>query len=86
MRRTNPQLHRPFRTPWVPFTPIAGILVNLAMMFALGWENWLRLGVWLGIGLVIYFAYSQRHSHIARSLEREIRRGGVSPGGRPLGG
>jgi APA family basic amino acid/polyamine antiporter len=86
MRRTNPQLHRPFRTPWVPVVPIAGIVVNVSMMFALGWENWLRLAVWLGIGMVIYFTYSQRHSRIAASLAKEITEGGVSPGGRPLAG
>ncbi|HZR80132.1 MAG TPA: amino acid permease [Candidatus Binatia bacterium] len=84
MRRTNPQLHRPFRTPWVPAIPILGILTNLAMMFALGWENWLRLAVWLAIGLAIYFGYSQRHSRIAASLNSELRRGGVSPAGRAL--
>jgi basic amino acid/polyamine antiporter, APA family len=83
MRRTNPDLHRPFRTPWVPVVPILGILTNLTMMLALGWENWLRLVVWLAIGLVIYFGYSQRHSRLALGLERELR-AGVSPGGRAI--
>jgi basic amino acid/polyamine antiporter, APA family len=64
MRRTNPQLYRPFRTPWMPFVPLAGIFVNLAMMFSLGWENWLRLAVWLLIGLVIYVFYGRRHSRL----------------------
>jgi APA family basic amino acid/polyamine antiporter len=64
MRRTNPDLHRPFRTPLVPWVPIAGIAMNLAMMFSLGWENWLRLAVWLAIGLVIYFGYGRRHSRL----------------------
>src|SRR5262249_36515581 len=50
MRRTNPDLPRPFRTPLVPLVPILGILANLGMMFSLGWENWLRLIVWLVIG------------------------------------
>src|SRR5262249_47149249 len=67
MRRTNPDLPRPFRTPLVPWVPIGGILMNLAMMFSLGWENWLRLAVWLAIGLAIYFSYRRRHSRLAAS-------------------
>jgi APA family basic amino acid/polyamine antiporter len=65
MRRTNPDLHRPFRTPFMPWVPIGGIAVNLAMMFSLGWENWLRLAVWLVIGLVLYFTYGRTHSRLA---------------------
>jgi APA family basic amino acid/polyamine antiporter len=82
MRRTNPELPRPFRTPFVPAVPILGILTNMAMMFALGWENWLRLFVWLIIGLTIYFSYSQRHSRLAQHLKRELAHGGASPAGR----
>jgi APA family basic amino acid/polyamine antiporter len=64
MRRTNPDLPRPFRTPGVPYTPIIGILICLLMMFGLGWENWTRLIIWLVIGLTIYFAYSRSHSKL----------------------
>ncbi len=64
MRKTQPDLPRPFRTPLVPLTPILGILVCLLMMFGLGWENWARLLVWLVIGLTIYFGYSRKHSHL----------------------
>lgn len=83
MRRSQPDLHRPFRTPWVPVVPILGIATNLMLMFALGWENWLRLFVWLGIGLAIYFVYSRHHSVLGRSLAQELAQGGISPGGRP---
>jgi basic amino acid/polyamine antiporter, APA family len=62
MRRTNPDLHRPFRTPLVPIVPILGILFNLTMMYGLGWSNWLRLFVWMAVGLLIYFVYSKNHS------------------------
>ncbi len=62
LRKTNPELKREFKTPWVPFVPILGILVCGAMIFGLGWTNWLRLGVWLIVGLVIYFLYSKKHS------------------------
>jgi APA family basic amino acid/polyamine antiporter len=62
MRKTHPELPRPFRTPLVPFVPILGILANLFLMFGLGWENWLRLVVWMAIGMFIYFGYSRKHS------------------------
>ena len=64
MRRTHPDIPRPFRTPWVPLVPILGILVNFAMMFGLGWTNWARLFVWLAIGLCVYFGYSRYHSRL----------------------
>ncbi len=82
MRRTNPDLPRPFRTPWVPVIPLLGIVVNMAMMLSLGWENWVRLGAWLLVGLVIYFAYGRSHSVIAGALPHEIAASGASPGGR----
>jgi len=81
MRRTHPDLRRPFRTPFVPLVPILGIAINLALMFSLGWHNWLRLGVWLAIGLVIYFGYGQKRSTIR--LAEELGRSGV--GGRAAG-
>jgi APA family basic amino acid/polyamine antiporter len=62
--------------------PIAGIVINLSMMFALGWHNWLRIFVWLAIGLVIYAVYGRKRSALA--LSRELSLGGASPGGRAL--
>ncbi len=53
------------------------------MMISLGWQNWMRLFVWLAIGLVIYFSYSRHHSHLGRALREEISRHGVSPAGMP---
>ncbi|MFZ1976564.1 MAG: amino acid permease [Bacteroidota bacterium] len=73
MRKTNPQAERPFRAPFVPFTPIAGIVCCSILMFSLPVENWWRLIVWLLIGFVIYFAYGRRHCITAR-----IRRGEVT--------
>ena len=52
--------------PLVPLVPILGIASCLLLMFSLPSENWLRLFVWLGLGLVIYFAYGRRHSNLAR--------------------
>jgi APA family basic amino acid/polyamine antiporter len=66
LRRTNPDQPRPFRTPWVPFVPVMGILFNGYMMYKLGWINWARLIIWLIIGLAIYFGYSRHHSRVRR--------------------
>ncbi len=68
LRRTNPGQPRPFRTPWVPLVPVLGILFNGYMMYKLGWINWARLFIWLGIGLVVYFAYGQKHSRVQNAL------------------
>jgi basic amino acid/polyamine antiporter, APA family len=62
LRRTHPDLHRPFRCPMVPFVPIMGILLCLLLMLSLPAENWLRLLVWLALGLAIYFLYGRHHS------------------------
>jgi APA family basic amino acid/polyamine antiporter len=66
MRRTNPEAERPFRAPFVPFVPIAGIACCLVLMFSLPPENWTRLGIWLLIGLAIYFGYGRKHSLMAQ--------------------
>ena len=64
LRKTNPELPRQFKTPFVPVVPILGILVCGAMIFGLGWTNWLRLIGWLAIGFLIYFGYSKSHSRL----------------------
>jgi APA family basic amino acid/polyamine antiporter len=69
LRRTNPGQPRPFRTPWVPFVPVMGILFNGYMMYKLGWINWARLIIWLVIGMVVYFTYSRKHSRVQAALE-----------------
>jgi basic amino acid/polyamine antiporter, APA family len=64
LRVRDPNAPRQFRTPLVPLVPILGVIVNMAMIFGLGWPNWTRLGIWLAIGLVIYFGYSRHHSKL----------------------
>jgi len=68
LRRRDPDRIRPFRTPFVPLVPILGIVFNGYMMIELGRANWIRLIVWLLIGLVIYFAYSRKHSKVQAAL------------------
>jgi APA family basic amino acid/polyamine antiporter len=65
MRKTNPNAPRPYRTPLVPLVPILGVLVCFAMMASLDLLTWIRLFVWLAIGLSIYFLYSRHHSHLS---------------------
>jgi basic amino acid/polyamine antiporter, APA family len=67
MRKTHPELHRPFRAPLFPFVPIAGIAICLVLMFSLPAENWLRLIVWLLIGFTIYFTYGKNHSALRKA-------------------
>jgi APA family basic amino acid/polyamine antiporter len=64
LRKKRPDLERPFRAPWVPFTPIMGIIVSFAMMAALPLDTWIRLVVWLVIGMIIYLTYGRHHSKV----------------------
>jgi basic amino acid/polyamine antiporter, APA family len=68
MRRTNPQAPRPFRCPFVPVVPVLGVALCLLLMLSLPPENWLRLVIWLALGMVIYFAYSRQHSKLRARL------------------
>jgi basic amino acid/polyamine antiporter, APA family len=68
LRRTQPDLRRAFTTPWVPFVPIAAALLCLFVMGFLTIGTWLRFLVWMGIGIIVYFAYSRSHSRLGRDL------------------
>lgn len=70
MRRTNPNAPRPFRAPFVPLTPILGILTCTLLMFSLPAENWWRLIIWLAIGFFIYFGYGRHHSVLQQARAR----------------
>jgi APA family basic amino acid/polyamine antiporter len=67
LRYKRPELERPFRTPLVPLVPSLGILVCGYLMYGLPIDTWLRLMVWLALGLVIYFMYGKSHSKIGRA-------------------
>jgi APA family basic amino acid/polyamine antiporter len=59
LRRTDPNIERPFKTPWMPWVPLLGALICFAQMLGLPLTTWIRLVVWLALGLVIYFAYGR---------------------------
>ena len=64
LRKTEPDLKREFKTPFVPLVPILGVIVCLAMIYGLGWTNWLRLFLWMALGIIFYFAYSKKNSKL----------------------
>jgi APA family basic amino acid/polyamine antiporter len=74
LRRSRPDLDRPFRTPWVPFVPVMAIVCCAGLMLTLPEDTWLRLLVWLLIGFVIYFGYGRKHS----TLQKELREGATA--------
>jgi basic amino acid/polyamine antiporter, APA family len=65
MRKRRPDLERGFTVPALPFVAIAGIVTCGAMIYGLGWTNWMRLLVWLAIGIVLYFSYGRTHSRLS---------------------
>jgi APA family basic amino acid/polyamine antiporter len=66
LRRTDRHMKRPFRAPAVPVVPILGILFCLLLMIGLPLDTWLRLVIWMAIGLTVYFFYGRRHSVLRR--------------------
>jgi APA family basic amino acid/polyamine antiporter len=68
MRKKRPDIPRPFKTPLVPFVPIMGIIISVALMLGLNRHTWERLVIWLVIGLIIYFTYSVRNSKVQRGI------------------
>lgn len=64
LRKKMPDIPRAFKTPLVPFVPIMGIIVCVYLMYALPLESWLRLCIWLAIGLLIYFVYGKKNSKL----------------------
>jgi basic amino acid/polyamine antiporter, APA family len=64
LRRTRPDLPRPFKVPFSPFIPILSALASLYLMYGLPLDTWLRLIVWMAIGVAFYFVYSRKHSKL----------------------
>ncbi|MFQ5816420.1 MAG: amino acid permease [Terriglobia bacterium] len=65
LRYTQPDIPRSFKTPWVPWIPLLGVVSCFYLMVGLPWGTWRRLVIWMVIGLLIYFAYGIRHSRLA---------------------
>jgi APA family basic amino acid/polyamine antiporter len=66
LRRIDPERPRPFRVPWVPLTPLISIVACVYLMVQLPGITWIRFGIWLVVGLVIYFTYGYTHSTLRR--------------------
>jgi len=73
LRVRRPDLPRPFKTPMVPLVPILGIVISFAMMASLPFDTWLRLIVWLAIGMAIYFGYGRYHSHVQHLQSEDVK-------------
>jgi len=71
LRRTHPELHRPFKTPFMPWVPILGTVVCLAQMAALPFDTWLRLIIWMALGFAIYFFYGRHRSVVHKYLQEQ---------------
>ncbi|MFF8321588.1 amino acid permease [Streptomyces bobili] len=72
LRKSRPDLHRAFRTPWVPVLPILSVLASLWLMLNLPAETWLRFAVWMAVGFAVYFLYGRSHSRLGRGQETSV--------------
>jgi APA family basic amino acid/polyamine antiporter len=70
LRRTRPDLPRPFKVPFSPVVPILSALASLYLMYGLPWDTWIRLIVWMAIGMVVYFVYGIKNSRL-RTVKSE---------------
>jgi len=68
LRKREPTRPRAFKTPWVPFVPIAGIVSCFYLMMGLPWVTWIRFALWLALGLVIYFMYGYKRSGLRNQV------------------
>jgi APA family basic amino acid/polyamine antiporter len=75
LRRTRPDMPRPYRVPWSPVLPILGILFALYLMHDLPLSTWIRFVVWLALGLLIYWLYGYKHSKVRLRAEAETGEG-----------
>jgi APA family basic amino acid/polyamine antiporter len=66
LRRTHPEIERPFRTPWAPVVPLAGILACLGSMYTVNIFAWELFAVWMALGVVVYFVYGMRNSKLQK--------------------
>jgi len=67
LRKTAPDIKRPFKTPFVPYLPLFGAALCMIQMAALPWGTWLRLILWTAAGVVIYLLYGMKHSKLNKA-------------------
>ena len=77
LRSSNPMLNRPFKVPFSPFIPIATVLASAYLMNSLPLDTWIRLIVWMSIGLAVYFLYSYKHSNLRRLSDADATQMGA---------
>jgi len=77
LRYQRPELERPFKVPFVPVVPALSALVSFGLMAGLPLATWLRLIVWMAIGIALYFAYGYSHSEVRRRDEALAAAGGT---------
>ena len=71
LRVKRPDLKRPFKTPFVPLVPILGALICMIQMYSLPLDTWLRLIIWMAVGMFIYFFYGTRHSQLRKQQSQD---------------
>jgi APA family basic amino acid/polyamine antiporter len=71
LRKSKPDIERPFKTPWVPTVPILGASICFLQMASLPLDTWLRLIIWMALGFAIYFFYGIKHSKIRQNTPKE---------------
>jgi APA family basic amino acid/polyamine antiporter len=69
LRRTKPKMDRPFRTPSVPWLPVASVVTCILLMVSLATETWLRFVAWFVVGMGVYFFYGRKHSRLAPGVD-----------------
>ncbi len=78
LRRTRPDVPRAFKVPFSPVVPALGVLSCGYLMYGLPFDTWMRLIIWMAIGLVIYFGYSRHHSLVQKAAAEQVAGGAVS--------
>ena len=78
LRYTKPDMPRPFKLAYHPIIPSLGIIFCLYLMISLPLETWIRFGVWMGIGTIIYFVYGYKNSHINDNTKESLENSLIS--------
>lgn len=83
MRWKHPEVHRGFRAPGVPFTPLVSIVFCLVLIAGLNWQTWVRFVIWFAIGMVVYFLYAVPHSKLTLAKQVAVHNAVDTPADTP---